>query len=87
MLRRSVRSAGIAPQGNEDADHGVEPKTGVKALGQPECGECEPSECNILHLGTSISCWWRVCGTGPEGPEFEGQWAEIQSKAAQTRNL
>ena len=36
MLRRSSRSAGIAPQGNEDADHGVEPKTGVEALGQPE---------------------------------------------------
>ena len=33
MLRRSARSAGIAPQGNEDADQGVEPKTGVEARG------------------------------------------------------
>jgi len=36
MLRRSARSASIAPQGNEDADHGIDPKTGVEALGQPE---------------------------------------------------
>lgn len=33
MLRRSARSAGIAPQGNEDADHGVEPGNEVEARG------------------------------------------------------
>jgi len=32
MLRRSARSAGMAPR-NEDADHGVEPETEVEVRG------------------------------------------------------
>jgi len=36
MQRRSARSAAIAAQGKEDADHGVEPRTGVEAAGQPK---------------------------------------------------
>jgi len=33
MIRRSAKSAVIAPQGNEDADHGVEPEIEVEACG------------------------------------------------------
>ena len=41
MLRRSGRSAGIAPSSNDEPDQGVEPKTGVEARGLVGRGDNE----------------------------------------------